>query len=61
MANNRRRIMSDVTDDNSKNQQESGEKSELELPNETGGKKYRQSPISSEEQVIWSCSWRLFL
>ena len=37
MANNRVRTMSDVTDDNSKNQQESGEESELESSNETGG------------------------
>jgi hypothetical protein len=35
MTNNRRRIMSDVTDDNSKNQQKSGEEFELELSNET--------------------------
>ncbi len=31
--------MSDVTDDNSKNQQESGEESELEASNDTGEKK----------------------
>jgi len=31
--------MSDVTDDNSKNQQKSGEEFELELSNETEGKK----------------------
>jgi hypothetical protein len=53
--------MSDVTDDNSKNQHESGEESELESSNETGGEKHKQSPISSEEQVIWFCSLRLFL
>ena len=36
--------MSDVTDDNSKNQQESGEESELESSNETGGKKAQTKP-----------------
>jgi hypothetical protein len=44
MANNRRRIMSDVTDDNSKNQQKSGEEFELELSNETEGKKAQTRP-----------------
>ena len=36
--------MSDVTDDNSKNQQESGEESELESSNETGGGKAQTKP-----------------
>ena len=36
--------MSDVTDDNSKNQQEFEEKSELEASNETGGKKAPTKP-----------------
>ncbi len=36
--------MSDVTDDKSKNQQESGEESELELSNETGWKKAQTKP-----------------
>ena len=36
--------MSDVTDDNSKNQQESGEESELESSNETGEKKAQTKP-----------------
>ena len=53
--------MSDVIDDNSKKQQDSGEEYELESSNKTGGGKHRQSPISSEEQAIWFCSWRLFL
>ena len=44
MANNRRKNMSDVTDDNSNNQQESGEKSGLELSNETGTKKAQTKP-----------------
>jgi hypothetical protein len=38
MANNRGRTMSDVTDDNSKNQQESEEKPESASSNETEGK-----------------------
>jgi len=36
--------MSDVTDDKSKNQQESGEELELESLNETGGKKVQTKP-----------------
>jgi len=44
MANNRVTTMSDVTDDNSKNQQESGEESELESSNETGGGKAQTKP-----------------
>lgn len=36
--------MSDVTDDNSKNQQESGEESKLESSNDTGGKKAHTKP-----------------
>jgi hypothetical protein len=44
MTNNRRRIMSDVTDDNNKNQQKSGEEFELELSNETEGKKAQTRP-----------------
>ena len=44
MANNRMRTMSDVTDDKSKNQQESGEESELESSNETGGEKAKTKP-----------------
>ena len=39
MINKRVKTLSDVTDDNSKNQHESREKSELEASNETGGKK----------------------
>ena len=38
------RTMSDVTDENSKNQQESVEESELESSNETGGGKARTKP-----------------
>jgi predicted membrane channel-forming protein YqfA (hemolysin III family) len=44
MANNRMRTMSDVTDDKSKNQQESGEESEFESSNETGGGKAQTKP-----------------
>ena len=36
--------MSDVTDENSKNQQESVEESELESSNETGGGKAQTKP-----------------
>ena len=36
--------MSDVTDDKSKNQRESGEELELESLNETGGKKVQTKP-----------------
>jgi hypothetical protein len=36
--------MSDVTDDNSKSQQESGEESELETSNGTGGRKAQTKP-----------------
>ena len=36
--------MSDVTDDNSKNQKESGEESKLESSNETEGKKAQTRP-----------------
>lgn len=39
MANNRGKTMSEVTHDNSKNQQESGRESKLESLNETGGRK----------------------
>ena len=38
------RIMPDVTDENSKNQQESGEESELKSSNETGGEKAQTRP-----------------
>ena len=36
--------MSDVTDNNSKIQQESGEESELKTSNETGGRKAQTKP-----------------
>jgi len=44
MVNSKERTMSAVTDDNSKNQQESGEKLELVASNKTGGKKAQTKP-----------------
>jgi len=44
MENNWRRTMSDRTDDNSKNQLELREESELESSNETGGEKAKTKP-----------------
>ena len=54
------RTMSDVTDENSKNQQESVEESELESSNETGGESTDKAQYPQRTKLYGSALWDCF-